>query len=270
MKTEDFSLQQYRRQGIAFPLTALSPREARRAYQQYLASCSTGQVLLAPEQRVFGHLLHPWIADLVSHPAILTAVRMLIGPDVLVWVSEFNAKAPASPDFFSWHQDMYYWHHQYTDPSNIPMLTAWLALTAANDSNGGMRVLPGSQHQMLEHTSGPSAHNMLTRGQKICLEVDAAQTVAVELDPGQFSLHHPLLCHASGANSSKQTRVGLVTRYMAPEVIPPVRPAYAWLVSGEDRHGHWDLLAPRDVHSGGELRQKSIEAVQNLTGARFK
>jgi len=102
---------QYLENGIVFPLTALSESEALLAQRQYMNLCDPGKVVAEGERRVFGHLLHPWIAQLVSHPAILEAVRCLIGPNVLVWVSEFNSKAPRTSSFFSWHQDLYYWKH---------------------------------------------------------------------------------------------------------------------------------------------------------------
>jgi hypothetical protein len=92
----------------------------------------------------------------------------------------------------------------------------------------------------------------------------------MKLAPGEFSIHHPLIYHASGPNTSTKTRVGLVVRYMAPEVVPPVRPAYAWLVSGEDKYNNWDHVAPTDSKNGVLLRQKCMESVSQATGARFK
>lgn len=69
---------------------------------------------------------------------------------------------------------------------------------------------------------------------------------------------------------SDTPRVGLVVRYLAPEIVPPLRPAYAWLVSGEDRSGNWDHVAPAGIGMGSELRRRSILSVQQITGARFK
>jgi len=270
MKPEKFLLSKYHQNGVAFPLQALSALDAKLAYQHYLGLCDSGKVVLEGENRVFGHLLYPWIADLVSHPAVLAAVRSVIGPNVLAWVSEFNAKAPGSPHFFSWHQDFYYWRHQYDDPITIPMATVWLALSPASEESGGMRMLPGSHTQLVPHESKPCENNLLTRAQQVHIEVDEAQAVPINLAPGEFSIHHPLMCHASAPNMSAQPRVGLVTRYMALEVVPPIRPAYAWLINGEDKNSNWDHVAPLDVATGAALRQKSMQSVQHVTGARFK
>ena len=232
--------------------------------------CDAGSFVLEGERRIFGHLQHRWIADLVSHPTVMDAVRSLIGPNVLAWVSEFNTKAPKTPHFFSWHQDLFYWRHQYPDVAAIPMVTVWLALSPATLKSGRMRVIPASHDRLLAHQSKNCPHNLLTRAQEICVEVNEAEAVPVELSPGEFSIHHPLLHHASGPNTSDYPRVAIVTRYMAPEVIPPVRPAYAWLVSGEDRDNNWDHVAPINSQYGMALGKKSALSVQRVTGSRFK
>lgn len=263
-------LTDYRRQGIVFPLPALSKSEIEQAQQNYLRLCSPDKTVIEGEERVFGHLLYPWVANLVSHPVIIEAVRSLIGPNILVWVSEFNAKPPQSQSFFSWHQDLYYWRHQYDNLRAIPLVTTWLALTSTDETNGCMYILPGSHTQLSPHAEKPCPHNLLTRAQEICVDVDESRSVPVKLAAGEFSIHHPLLYHASGPNCSAGPRIGFVTRYMAPEVIPPIRPAYMWLVSGEDRYGNWDHVAPLNSESGPALRRRCIEAVQKITGARFR
>jgi hypothetical protein len=266
----DYLKRAYAERGVIHPLPALSSEEVRQVQESYRSLCEPGQALLHKEQRVFGHLVHPWVAQLVAHPAVLRVVRALIGPDVLAWVSEFNTKPPRTQGFFSWHQDLYYWHHRYKSVSTIPIVTVWLAITDATEANGSMRVVPGSHTALLEHTERPDAHNMLTRGQHVAAAIDETKAVHVNLDAGEFSVHHPLLFHASGPNGSDSPRIGLVTRYVSPLVAPAVKPAYTWLVSGEDASGNWDHVAPMDTFTGEALRRKCINAVQASTGARFK
>jgi non-heme Fe2+,alpha-ketoglutarate-dependent halogenase len=264
----------YKKDGIVFPLAALSNVEIEEAQQQYLSLCSPGKLVLENEQRVFGHLVYPWVAKLVSHSRILEKVSLLIGPNILVWVSEFNAKAPNSPHYFSWHQDLFYWRHQYQDDlRNIPMVTVWLSLFDTHIENGCMRVIAGSHTHLLAHNEIPSHYNMLTRCQEIQKPVEIENSIAVELKAGEFSIHHPLLHHASGPNLSSQHRVGLVIRYLSPKVAPPNRPAYAWLVSGEDSSAFWDHVAPINFpseHEAQDLRYKSMHSVQSSTGSSFK
>ncbi|HVW49713.1 MAG TPA: phytanoyl-CoA dioxygenase family protein [Trinickia sp.] len=266
----DYLLRTYRETGVLHPLPALSSIEVQQAEQNYRALCEPGQTILRADRRVFGHLLHPWVAQLVAHPAVLKVVRALIGANVLAWVSEFNVKAPRTDGFFSWHQDLYYWQHRYSDSATIPIVTVWLAITEATEENGAMRVLPGSHSALIEHTERPHPDNMLTRAQHVSAGVDESKAVHLRLCAGEFSVHHPLLFHASGPNQSSSSRIGLVTRYVAPHVVPSVRPAYTWLVSGEDLSGNWDHIAPMDALSGPPLRERCINAVQAATGARFK
>ena len=175
--------------------------------------CPPGKVIAESEKRIFGHLLHPWISQLVSHSAVLDVVRGLIGPNILVWVSEFNCKAPNTSNFFSWHQDLYYWRHKYKDLRTIPMVTTWLALSQVNANNGCMQVLPGSHTHLVPHKENPCENNLLTRAQEVTVDIDDREVVSVPLEAGEFSIHHPLLYHASGPNMSNDARVRLVTRY---------------------------------------------------------
>ena len=263
----------YQRGGILFPMVALNDNEIIEVQQQYWTLCGPGKTLEG-RQRLFGHLIHPWVTRLVSHPIILEKVSALIGSDILVWVSEFNAKAPKSPKYFSWHQDLYYWGHKFDeDYINMPMVTVWLSLFTANLSNGCMRVIPGSHTHLMKHIENPNDHNMLTRSQELQVNVDEQKAVAVELCAGEFSIHHPLIYHASSANLSNEWRVGLVTRYLSPKIAPPLRPAYAWLVSGEDINSTWDHVAPINYLAGNDgqiLCAKSIRSVEACTRSVFK
>jgi hypothetical protein len=273
MKTDDLK-SKYQKDGILFPLDGLSKEEIKEAQEQYLALCEASKVVLEGKQRLFGHLHYPWVAKLASHPAILDKVECLIGPNILVWVSEFNAKAPNTPHYFSWHQDLYYWGYQRKENITMtPVVTVWLSLFFANAENGCMRVIPGSHDQLVTHNENVNEYNMLTRGQEVDVEIDEQQAIYIELAPGEFSIHHPLIYHASSANKSSHTRVGLVLRYLSPEIIPPKRPAYGWLVRGEDPKGNWDHIHPADIanhQAANELKEKCIDSVQSFTGARFK
>jgi non-heme Fe2+,alpha-ketoglutarate-dependent halogenase len=264
----------YHKDGIIYSITALNESEIVEAQRQYLKMCAPGKMILEGRQRLFGHLVHPWITTLVSHHTILEKVSALIGPNILVWVSEFNAKAPKTPHYFSWHQDLYYWGHKSDeDFIDMPMVTVWLSLFNATPLNGCMRVIPGSHTHLIDHKENPNDHNMLTRSQELEVKVDEQKAVDVTLSAGEFSIHHPLIHHSSGPNISSECRVGLVIRYLSPKIAPPIRPAYAWLVSGEDVNVSWDHVAPINFPSGSagqELFNKSIKAIESCTKTRFK
>ena len=78
-----------------------------------------------------------------------------------------------------------------------------------------MRFVPGSHKgDMLEHVDTFDEDNVLTRGQEASVEIDESRAVPVELKPGQVSLHHGKLLHASGPNRSASPRIGLSIQYV--------------------------------------------------------
>ena len=139
------------------------------------------------------HLLFTWLDRLVRDPRILDAVEDQIGPDLLVWSTDFFNKAPHSPHFVSWHQDATYWRIGAED-----IVTAWVALSPATLDSGCMRMLPGSHREQMPHDPSFGGLNLLSRGQVLTAAVDENEAVDVELHPGEISLHHVLMAHASG------------------------------------------------------------------------
>ena len=164
---------------------------------------------------------------------ILDAVESILGPDILLWGCEYFIKEARSTQIVSWHQDLTYWGMDGSDHE----VTAWVALSPATEASGCMRFVPGSHTESLvPHNDTFARDNLLSRGQEIAVEVDEADAVLAELKPGQMSLHHGRLFHASGPNRSDDRRIGLVMRYIRPDT-PCARPGrdYAMLVRGADR-----------------------------------
>src|SRR5207342_2278034 len=119
------------------------------------------------------HLLFPWLADLVRNEKILDTVEDLHGGDLLCWTSNFFIKEARNPAFVSWHQDSTYWG--LSEPA---VLTAWVAFTPSNHSNGCVRVIPGTHLlDQIPHKETFDANNILTRGQEIAVEVDESKAV---------------------------------------------------------------------------------------------
>ena len=180
--------------------------------------------------------------DIVRHPKVLDAVEAIIGPDILVWGGTFFFKPPRSGGFVSWHQDMTYWGIENSDR----LVSAWLALDTVDKANGCMRFFPGSHRQgILNHEDTWSEENILTRGQSVAMDDDAPEIVDVELAAGEISLHHGHLLHASSPNHSDRWRLGFAINYVSPDNRQVVAPRdFAMLVRGEDRHGHFEPIAP--------------------------
>lgn len=232
----------YRRDGYLCPVPAIGAAHAAEVLRKVEAVEAKHDGGWPREHAFKPHTLYPWLNELVRHPAILDAVEDILGPDILCWQSRFFIKDPNDGGFVSWHQDVTYWGVDITE--NI--LTAWLALTPATAANGVMKVIPGSHHnKLLPHREGAGS-KLTVRGQEVAVAVDESKAVYMELAPGEMSLHHVLLFHASDVNTSDQRRVGLAIRYLPTRVkpLPGLPKDYVTLVRGVDNYHHFHLETP--------------------------
>jgi phytanoyl-CoA dioxygenase PhyH len=227
--------------GFLCPVPALSPAEARDCRARLEAfEASQGRSLgqLPGQLRAKTHLLFPWLADLVRHPAVLAAVEDLIGPDLLVYHLTMWIKEPGDDAFVSWHQDGTYFG---LDPADRHV-TAWVALTDSTLETGCVTALPGS-HRLgqLPHTMHRAAANLLSNGQQVEMELDSGRVEPLAMHAGEFSLHHTHLLHSSAPNRGSDRRIGVGISYIPTRVrhVGPHR-LTASLVRGQDDHGHFD------------------------------
>ena len=102
-----------------------------------------------------------------------------------------------------------------------------------------MRVIPGT------HTNGFSEYEQIdavanTFDRQI-KQVDDAQAVAFELEPGECSLHDARIMHGATANTSPWRRCGYTMRYLstAAKVYSEKNPGHQiWLARGKDLAGN--------------------------------
>ncbi len=226
-------LERARRDGFVFPVRVLSAARARACHGLLERTAARRD---APRTlSVKPHLLFRWLFELGTTPALLDAVESLIGPDILLTTSAIWAKRARDRRFVTWHQDSAYFGY---DP--LEVWGAWIALTDSRSDNGCLRYLPGSHASPeLPHEETRDPRNMLSRGQRIS-GLDDSGAVDVELEPGECSIHHFRLAHASEPNPSDRPRVGILFVFCPPRVRPTLASMdAATLVRGEDRHGHW-------------------------------
>jgi len=228
---------QYRRDGFYFPLPVMSADEAR-VYRDKLEAHerATGGPLTGGMRHKV-HLLFTWANELARHPAILDAVEDVIGPNILCWSTNFFIKEAHSTSYVSWHQDATYWGLSTDD-----VITAWVAFADVPLASGPMKFWPGSHlKQQLAHRDTFDKDNLLSRGQEMAVEVPEGEGVDVPLKAGEMSLHHVLLAHGSGPNTTGDRRIGLAMRYIPPHVRQLKVRDSAMLVRGCDTHGNFDL-----------------------------
>ncbi|WP_395153656.1 phytanoyl-CoA dioxygenase family protein [Ilumatobacter sp.] len=245
--------QSYERDGYVFPLEVMMPERAaeHRAMFESVEAAYAEDVAASKIVKGFASIVLPFVDEIMRLPSLLRPVKAILGDDLLVMGANFFIKEPATPAFVSWHQDLTYWGYD-----GVSEVTAWVALTAATPDNGCMRFVPGSHKRaIVGHRETFGESNMLSRGQEISVEVDENEAVDDALQPGEMSLHHGHLFHASNPNTSADRRIGLVIRYVTPAMKQASGQAtFAHLVAGEDRFGNFELLPPAtEVMADGDV-----------------
>ena len=233
----------YDRDGFYFPYHVVDEQEAA----ELLADLEAAETAVAANReelsllRSYPARLLPSFDRLIRHPRLIDAVSQILGPDLLVWGSGLFIKEPNTPSYVSWHQDLFYW-----GLDEVNEVTAWVALTPSTTESGCMRFVPGSHaKRLVPHVDSFAQDNLLTRGQEIAVAVDESTAVDVVLRPGEASLHHGYLFHASTANRTANRRIGAALRYIAPSMKQKSgHKLLVALVSGRDDYGHFDVAPP--------------------------
>ena len=262
-------IQQYENDGWVSPLDVLTVEQVRdcRTRLERWESMRGGS--LPAHERSSGHILFPWIDELMRNETILDAVEDLIGPDILCWNSVFWIKEAHSPSYVGWHQDLQYW-----GLSNSDVVSIWIALSDASEAAGCMSVIPGSHKEILGHEETYAKDNLLSRGQELEIDVTQHRTVPMPLKPGQVSFHNVRTAHGSGPNTTDDRRIGLSFHYM-PTTTEQTLSEWdsASLVRGEDKHNNFEHC-PQPQHdlepASVDVHQRAADAMRQIiySGAR--
>ena len=216
--------------------------------------------------RRYPNLVLPFVDETSRAPAITDIIAEILGPDLLVLDAPFFIKEANSTSFVSWHQDLHYWGLETEEE-----VTAWVALSPATSASGCMRFVPGSQTRKVEHLDTFADGNLLTRGQEVSVAVDEADAVDAQLLPGEMSIHHGRVFHASHPNRTDDRRIGLAIRYI------PTRARQraggqmaAMLVRGEDTYQNFPacrapsgLMLDKDVAHWSEVANARNNVLMN-------
>ena len=197
----------YNEKGYVSPLEALSTSEANDVKDEIEYIEKKWPEELTGLGRNYPHLISPIFDRVVHNNKILDAVESIIGKNILACGTTLFIKEPDEKGFVSFHQDAKYIG---LEPHN--WVTAWVAITDANENNGCMKMWPGTHKDELKHHEEKfdyGSGNLLTRGQTV-ENVPLDKTEPVILNAGQMSLHHPRIVHGSGVNKSKKRRIGFV------------------------------------------------------------
>ena len=262
-------------QGFLHPMQAVSAQQAaswRAEFEAMERDWLTADLPLPLNsyKRMNANVVMPLAAEMGRHPAILDVVEGVLGPDIMLFGVEFFIKEPNTTHVVTMHQDLTYWGLGEIDG----LVTAWLALSPATSASGCMDMVAGShKNPILAHKDSDDANNLLSRGQEVAVDVAPEDLTAVELQPGQMSLHHGLMIHGSGPNTSQDRRIAAVLRYLRPDMAKQIGGKdYARLVRGEDRHNNFhpvpepdSLFAPEALALHDDIRR--LQASVMMRGA---
>ena len=256
-------LKDYKDHGYVAPIDILSPEEANKIKTEieYIEKKWPEELVGLGRNNV--HYISPVFDQICHNYKILDAVESIIGKDILVGGTTLFIKEPDNKGVVSWHQDAKYIG---VEPHN--WVTAWLAITDANEENGCMRMWTGTHKEKIrEHKDTFYESNLLTRGQTV-QNVPLEDTVPNELKAGQLSLHHPMIVHGSTPNRSNNRRIGFVIQsYIGTNVEQVIGKVYVQQARGVDTfkyHEHTkrpvELMSKKDV----ALRKKANEELSKI------
>jgi len=228
-------------QGYLGPFDLVTPGEMQR-----LRAAIDREIFIreaqrpAPERDHDRHLDQPAVWELCSHPALVERVADLIGPDLILWRSNFQDK-PAGGPAVPWHQD-----GTYFDLQPCILVSAWIAIDEATTANGCLQIIPGSHRSLQAHRHDPTrstfSHSLAPTPEEI------GRAVSFPLAPGQCLLFNEFTTHGSGPNTTGARRLGLTPRITVPFVRIPMsgdgQPRLVSLLRGSDYTRELRLAPP--------------------------
>ena len=179
---------------------------ARQLFYEYNSNES------ADPNKILFHALGAWrvtrgFHDLLWHPAFTIPAAQLLGDAVVrFWHDQLFVKPARHGGVVIWHQDYSYW----TRTKPIAHLTCWIGLDDSTKENGCLHYVPRSHRWNLLPREDfandmDKIQEFLTGEQK-----REFKPVAIELEKGECSFHHPMTVHGSFANDSDRPRRGAV------------------------------------------------------------
>ncbi len=165
---------------------------------------------LTPRRLLNAYSRHDAFRRIATHPSIAASLRQLFHPNGFALSQcHHNCIMTKQPGFSSktlWHQDIRYW--SFDEPE---LISVWVAMGEERESNGSLRVIPGS-HQ-LELDRGRLDHALFLRPELEENDSLIGRAEVLELDPGDVLFFHCRLFHAAGANRTDEVKLSAVFTY---------------------------------------------------------
>ena len=134
-------------EGYLGPYTMHSPEEMDRIRPVVEHEIFEAEGPFHVNRKKSRHLDNRMIYDLCTHPTIMDRVEGILGPDIVLWQSNFFNKPPGAKEI-PWHQDMNFWSTEIEPGINV---SAWLAIDDTDVTNSCVQLMPGSHRRMIPH-----------------------------------------------------------------------------------------------------------------------
>lgn len=275
--------------GFLGPIKLYDEAEAAEMIREIrIRNQDTSRALYANSVNYDRHFDIPEMARHITHPTIVKYLTSILGPDVLLWRTEWFPKFPGTKGT-EWHQVRDY-SYANGKAQLLPTesawnahidITVWTTFTPANRETGCMRFVRGSQrHEIFDE------HKLIDTGREQGYDVAYSKTsffgynfsdfvidpdwdpapedvVELEMKPGEAVIFTASCVHGSLPNITKrETRMALAGRYVPTHVrVYPDQDSYtahgaefdlanygSVLVAGENRYTHNRM---RDTDNNG-------------------
>ena len=239
-------VQQYHDNGWIGPLTLISELEMAEFRKRLDIEIFEPALESKTDEKNFCHNRHldnATVYQLLTHPNLAQKAESILGPDIVLWRSNFQLKLPLSQQD-EWdtgvprHQDS-----AYFQPSPNVILSAWIAIDHVEKSNGCMQILSGSHKKLCPHIQNDG----LEMFEKTA-DIDAFEpnnSIFIELNPGEFIFFDGSILHSSLPNKSETRRLGISPRLTVPFVNLGARWSNsALMLTGKDYMGNFDIMLP--------------------------
>ncbi|MEM7452140.1 MAG: phytanoyl-CoA dioxygenase family protein [Pseudomonadota bacterium] len=188
----------------ALRLSAEQSGADTHAYEKRDADGRKSRVTLwyTPGDDVFGQLS--------SLDRVVNTMSDCLGGDAKFFHAKLMQKSAHEGGAWEWHQDYGYWYDDgfLTDA----MGSCYIALDAATRVNGCLQVIPGS-HRYGRLPHGAVGEQVGADSDRVAMLAERDGIVHCELGPGDAVFFHASLLHASAANTSPDSRWGLITSF---------------------------------------------------------
>ncbi|RSM89791.1 phytanoyl-CoA dioxygenase family protein [Kibdelosporangium aridum] len=191
----------------------------------------------------FPHKVSELFRQVARHPALVSALTSMIGPDVKMMQSMLFIKSEGKPGQ-AWHQD-----EAHIPTRDRSLTAAWIALDNATVDNGCLWVLPGS------HRSGVlypvrDQEDVRFDCTKEAYGFTDDDAIPVELPAGSALIFNGYLLHRSLPNNGRAgMRRALVNHYMSASSLLPWFPPSGDEAMGMLDHRDIELIAGKDPYA---------------------